>query len=246
MIGLSEIFLLHILLFSIEQVFHDDMASRTSVWLSCDHTFKSAANIVFFRESDGRWIKLFKCVFCVLGKNGQILHWRFTREESFQEVRGIFLELRSRLVVSGRDRNAVFYFSRCSCETRLIPCCATLLKDSFCWVTFWEWNICKQYGLIFRKPSDLGEKRTQETADANVILKNLLSFELKWSNMKWKGYELLNTDSKKAIYNLKIHIEKGCLSGIPVQCSTSGNERLHRSMNTILQTNKIGLNEMAY
>ena len=44
------------------------MASRTSVWIFCDHTFKSAANIGFVRESDGKWIKLFKSVFIVIGE----------------------------------------------------------------------------------------------------------------------------------------------------------------------------------
>ena len=45
-----------------DQAFYDDMISRTSMWLACDHTFKSAANIGFTRESDGRWIKAMKCL----------------------------------------------------------------------------------------------------------------------------------------------------------------------------------------
>ena len=75
------------------------MASRTSVWILCDHTFKSAANIGFLRESDGKclWIKLFKCVFIVIGEGGHILHWKFTRGESFEEVSDIFIQLKERL-----------------------------------------------------------------------------------------------------------------------------------------------------
>ena len=83
------------------KLFHEDTASRTSVWIFCDHTFKSAANIGFVRESDGKWIKLFKCVFIVIGEGGHILHWKFTRGESFEEVRDIFIQLKERLQARG-------------------------------------------------------------------------------------------------------------------------------------------------
>jgi hypothetical protein len=78
--------------------FHADMACRTSSWISCDHTFKSAANIGFFQSSDGSWIRLFNSLFCVLGEKGDVLHWRFTRGESFKEVNDIFLDLKKRFV----------------------------------------------------------------------------------------------------------------------------------------------------
>ncbi len=60
---IRTVFISYSLLF--DQAFYDDMISRTSMWLACDHTFKSAANIGFTRESDGRWIKAIKCVFII-------------------------------------------------------------------------------------------------------------------------------------------------------------------------------------
>lgn len=36
------------------------------------NTFKSAANIGFVRKRDGKWIKLFKCIFCVMGIDGRV------------------------------------------------------------------------------------------------------------------------------------------------------------------------------
>ncbi len=57
-----------------DQAFYEDMAHQTSKWLACDHTFKSAANIGLTRESDGRWMKVMKCVFCVLGTDGDVVH----------------------------------------------------------------------------------------------------------------------------------------------------------------------------
>ena len=86
---LREVFMAYSSLF--HHTFHTDMAVRTPSWISCDHTFKSAANIGFVRKSDGKWIKLFKCIFCVMGIDGSVIHWRFTRGESFEEVRDLLL-----------------------------------------------------------------------------------------------------------------------------------------------------------
>ena len=47
--------------------FHANMAARVSSWICCDHTFNSAANIGFSQEGDGRWVRLFSSIFCVLG-----------------------------------------------------------------------------------------------------------------------------------------------------------------------------------
>ena len=41
-------------------------------------------------------------------------------------------------------------------------------------------SIGKEYGLVSRRPSDLGEKRNEPTADKEKMLKNLAGFELKW------------------------------------------------------------------
>lgn len=35
-------------------------------WLSCDHTFKSVANIGVFRSADGKWVEQYSGLFCVL------------------------------------------------------------------------------------------------------------------------------------------------------------------------------------
>ena len=71
--------------------FHADMEHRISLWISCDHTFKSVANIGFCRSSDGSWVRLFRSIFCVMGGNGHVLHWRFTRGESFEEERFLWI-----------------------------------------------------------------------------------------------------------------------------------------------------------
>ena len=76
-------------------------------------------------------------------------------------------------------------------------------------------GIAKEYGLVFHRPSDLGEKCNQPTADKEKMLKNLAGFELKWFTKRWNGNIILNAKGRKALQNIKTHIERGCLSGIP-------------------------------
>ena len=51
-----------------------------NLWLSCDHTFHSAANIGLFREVDGEWIKQYSGLFCVLNSLGEVLTWKLTKD----------------------------------------------------------------------------------------------------------------------------------------------------------------------
>ena len=61
-------------------------------------------------------------------------------------------------------------------------------------------GIAKEYGLVFRRLSDLGEKRNQPTADKKKMLKNLAGFELKWLTKRWNGNIILNAEGRKALY----------------------------------------------
>lgn len=106
-------------------------------------------------------------------------------------------------------------------------------------------GIAKEYGLIFRHPHDLGEKRVSPTPDTDTILQNLAGFQRKWSQQTFNGLPVISPAAQKAIDNIQVHIQKGCTSCIPSHCSTSRNERLHRELNHILSTNRIGL-ELAF
>ena len=54
--------------------------SPDELWLSCDHTFKSAANIGVFRSADGKWVKQYNGLFCVLNYAGEILTRKFVKD----------------------------------------------------------------------------------------------------------------------------------------------------------------------
>ena len=56
-----------------EDCFAQAMSRLPSRWMSCDHTFKSVANIGYKRPSDGKWIKLCNSVSCILNEKAEVL-----------------------------------------------------------------------------------------------------------------------------------------------------------------------------
>jgi len=51
---------------------------QNNLWLSCDHTFHTVANIGLCRE-DGAWTKQYKGLFCILNSNGEVMSWKATK-----------------------------------------------------------------------------------------------------------------------------------------------------------------------
>jgi hypothetical protein len=86
--------------------------STTAKWISCDHTFKTASNVGYRRE-DGKWIKQYKAVFCILNEIGQVMQWQFTSSDGFSEVRAMFESLRERFSKSGCQLSGIFVDNCC-------------------------------------------------------------------------------------------------------------------------------------
>ncbi len=61
-------------------------------------------------------LKLFKCVFVILGKGGEVLHWKFNRGESFEEVWDIFMQLKARLLAEKVNLKGVVVDNCCKWE----------------------------------------------------------------------------------------------------------------------------------
>ena len=77
-------------------------------------------------------------------------------------------------------------------------------------------KLARDYSLVFRDPADLGTKKIKDTPAKEVILKNMEKFERKRENIKYKdGKNVLSEAALKEIKNIKIHIQKEWLSGIP-------------------------------
>lgn len=84
-------------------------------------------------------------------------------------------------------------------------------------------KFAKEVGLVFRKDGDVGDERMFLTPDPECIDSNLEQLLF-----KWKGN--LPGATLTAIENLRVHVRKGCLSGIPPSAGTTLNERLHRHL----------------
>jgi hypothetical protein len=62
-----------------EAKFEELFSSTKAEWISCDHTYKTAANIGYKWDSDGKRITQYKAVFCILNdEKGQVLQWPLT------------------------------------------------------------------------------------------------------------------------------------------------------------------------
>ena len=235
-----------------EDTYRKLFSDLSAEWISCDHTYKSVSNIGYHRQSDGKWITLYKGFFIVGNEKGQPVQWRFTKTEAYEEVSDAFLQLAERFKRQEKQLRGIYTDTCCKWATKfeqVFPGVPVKL-DLFHAVQRFTKSIPKRkqhyaqiardYSLVFRDPNDLGENRTADTPAKNVLVENLSKFERKWKNVAFDDETtVLNEKSLKEIKNIKIHIEKGCLSGIPPGCGTNKNERLNRHLNEFLSTNKI-------
>ena len=238
-----------------EQLYLRAMNSLSASVISCDHTFKSACNIGYKRAEDGKWIKQYNSVFCVINEHGEIISWQLTKSEGFGEVKELFFDLKRRFHPNSLK---IICIDNCckwkSLLEEIFPGTAIKLdlfhavqrfvktlkkKDSV------QRDMASDFGKIFRDPQDLGDIRKMSTPGKDILLSNLQNFLKKWEKRESNGLNILNRDCLSAISKLRSHVTKDCLSDIPAQCSTSVNERLHKEMKKLLSKNRIGT-QLAY
>ena len=82
-------------------------------WLSCDHTFDIAGNIGYERKQDGKWVRQYESLFCVLNDKGQITTWQLTKTQGFEDIRPLLEGLNRRLITHGVNVRE-FYIDNCS------------------------------------------------------------------------------------------------------------------------------------
>ena len=104
------------------------------------------------------------------------------------------------------------------------------------------YSICVQdFRLVFRLPGDYGPIRTKATPQSPQVLENINSFVQRWKDIVHNDRYVLTKDSIEEIEKLKVHILKGCLSGITVGGGTNKNEGFHRYVRTFLHKSRIGI-----
>ncbi|KXJ16275.1 uncharacterized protein LOC114574761 [Exaiptasia diaphana] len=224
------------------------------LWISCDHTFKSATNIGFEREEDGAWITKYSSLFCILNEKGQVIRWKFALTDSFDDIKPLFESLARDVQEKGYTISAVYIDNCCKWRHQLstvfpgVPVKLDLFhavqrvtkKLSKRSATFSD--MCRDYSLVFREQYDQGKERTSPTPNSNELMANLNRFIEKWKTVKTSsGSLIMNKEILKEIRNIQCHIRKGCLSNIPPGCGTSRNERLHRELKKTAVKNRIGV-----
>ena len=92
--------------------------------------------------------------------------------------------------------------------------------------------------MVFRDPSDKGDKRTLPTPTPDILEKPLDQFLHRWRESEYNENKLLSAAAIKEVENIRLHIKKGCLSGIKPGRGTNRNENLHKDLNRIMWNSK--------
>lgn len=194
----------------------------------------------------------------MLNAQGQVLTWRLTPRLSFTEVENDLIMLEKRLQSQRKVLKEFYIDNCCTWRKKLQKVFGDQLAvylDIFHAVKRFTEKIPKRHPLrkeclrewrmVFRDPSDQGEKRVSSTPSPDILECNINNFLKHWKNVEYDGKKLLSAAALKEIRNLRVHIEKGCLSGIKPGRGTNRNENLHKDLNKIMSNSKYGV-ELAY
>ena len=230
----------------------------TGAWMSCDHTFKSVANIGLLRNFDNKWIKQYNGLFCTLNEFGEVMTWKLTKTLSFDNIKEPLAQLNERLRRQGKVLEEFYVDVCCSWRSKLKEVFGNQLKvklDVFHAVQRITRVIPKRHPyhkecmqsltFVFRQPSDHGIKRSKPTPTPLVLRRNLESFQKQWENISCDGKKVLPPTAIHEINCLLRHIDKGCLSDIEPGRGTNRNERMHRELNKLLSSSRYGV-ELSY
>lgn len=102
-----------------------------------------------------------------------------------------------------------------------------------------------EWQLVFRDPSDQGEKHHTATPPPQVLNNSLDKFLQCWQDAEFQGRKVLSAAAMKETDNIRVHFNKGCLSGIQPGRGTNRNENLHKDLNTVMSNSKYDV-ELAY
>ena len=244
-----------------EHMYTQYMAQKYGRWISFDHTFKVAANIGYWEH--GIWRKLYDCLFIVMNENSDILAWQLTKGTALNNVDQLLEVLNNRLATFQEDRSrlsGIIVDNCCTLKNKLKDIFGpnVLIKlDLFHGIQRIVKKIPKQSGtavvkrlrkqlikdlrLCFRKSSDLGDERKENTPSPTVTESNIQQFILKWKDEEIENSKILPVPAHNEIEKLLVHIKFGCLSDIPPGIGTNRNERLHRKIRKWLRRTRMGV-----
>ena len=206
----------------------------TSKQISCDHTFKVAANIGYLRQ-DGTWVHQYDSLFLVMNANRQELTWQFTKGTSFSQIQTLLTDLKERAPMI----ETVYVDDCCKLRSKITTVfgCETSVKlDLFHTTQRITRTLYKRHPLADR---DSGDKRMSATPSPEIILSKLNTFVEKWKYVQDGNGK--TSDTVTATDRLKHHVLKGCISYIPPGAGTNRNEHFHGHINSHFNRSKMGI-----
>ena len=207
--------------------------------ISVNNSLKISKSIGGFRLQDSIFINENMKLSIVLNEEGLVANWKLTKTTAQTEIEPV---LHSAKVMSGASLKYTFTDTCCGCREiyEYIFPDALIKLDLFHayqritkLLTDKQSNLAQRFsenfGLVLREDNDLSEIRNFETLSREKILTNLEHF------LQNQCEYVESMPRKEPLYheleNLKVHIERGCLSGLPSDGGTENNERLHRYLN---------------
>ena len=206
--------------------------------VSVNHSFKISKSIGGFRLQDSIFINENMKLFIVLKEEGLVVNWKLTKTTAQKEIEPV---LQSVKIMSGASWKYTFTDTCCGCreiyedifpdaliKLDLFHACQRISKL----LTDKNSNLAERFsqnfGLALRENNDVSEIRNFETPSREKILTNLEHF------LQSQCEYVKSMPRKESLYheleNLKVHIERGCLSGLPPDGGTENSERLHRHL----------------
>ena len=198
--------------------------------ISVDHTFQVGKPIGGHREQDNKFIKSYKKLFLETLPNYSTLQ---------DEIESVLNEVKFKL-----NNNPISYIYTDTCcgfkkvyeqffpgvpiKLDLFHATQRITKTLPDKKSPEAIDFSRSFGLVFRNSFDTGDTKNQITEDPATITRNIDGF------MKLFIKELpvnKRNDLLLDIENMKKHVEKGRVSGIPPGGGTENNERLQRYLN---------------
>ena len=201
------------------------------------------------------WNKQYSSLFVVLNEEHEVVSWQLAEKETFDTVKELLTNLKSRLEDQSADVRFFMIDNCCKWRNKIQEVFGknvVVLLDLFHAIQRITSTMNKRHSLfndcvkelkfVFRDHRDTGEKRTMNTPDKEILHHNLDRFVEKWSHIASQagGEYLFRENFLQHVTNLKEHISAGCLSGIPPGYSTSINESLHEKLNDLFAGAKMG------
>lgn len=236
------------------QFFRQNISEKTAEWMSADHTFKVAANIGCMLPN-GSWSTQFDSLYIVMNEIGQVLTYKLTKGTAISKVEDILKNLKHRFDKQKASCDTIFVDNCCKVRSKLqqiFPHVSVKL-DLFHAIQrvttkvpkgkrqYLSSSFIDDFKMIFRADADQGEIREMDTPDEHTIMSNLEHLTERWKDVNYdNGETVLNENVLHEIENLKVHIERGCLSKISQGGGSTRNENLHKNLRAVIARSRLG------